>query len=615
MLSLAQDLQLPMRAVTEKFAFLGRTGSGKTYAATKLCELMLQSGAQVVALDHVGVWYGLRLAANGKGKGLAIPVFGGLNGDLPLTPTSGALIADLVVDRQLSLVLDVSMFRKAQRQQFVTDFAEQLFHRKKEHRSPVHLFLEEAQAYVPQFFKGSERMLGAFEDLVKIGRNYGIGASLISQRPQAINKDVLNQVECLLAFQTTGLQERKAIEAWISEKGLDQNIAAELPGLGTGQAWLWSPAWLRTSRIITVAKKETFNASATPEVGQEVVTPKTLSPVDVEEIRTAMEQVIEQAAENDPAKWRYQARQLESRVAALTGQVEQLQGQLAQAQQARQEAEQATVRKVPVISQEKLERLESIVKHTGANVQTVLERATLDIRTVRDEICEAVSQLGAVAKAHHTDPLHTHSLHKGSTAKAVPPKVVLPKVVPPKATPHQATSSRPPADAQTSDRKVNGPQQRILNTLASFEALGITDVARSNIAVFSDASPSSSAFSNNLGALRTAGLIDYPQGGYVALTVEGREYAESPQPIQSVEELHQAWCEKLSGPQGRILSVLTQVYPDSIDRQQLAELVEASATSSAFSNNLGAMRSLGLLDYPNKGYVVATALLFPPGLT
>jgi hypothetical protein len=43
----------------------------------------------------------------------------------------------------------------------------------------------------------------------------------------------------------------------------------------------------------------------------------------------------------------------------------------------------------------------------------------------------------------------------------------------------------------------------------------------------------------------------------------------------------------------------------------LAEEAEQSATSGGYSNNLGALRSLGLIDYPVPGQVVATALLFP----
>ena len=68
-------------------AFLGRTGSGKTFAVTKLVEEMLDARAQVIVLDPVGVWWGLRLLADGKSPGIPITIFGGLHGDVPLEST------------------------------------------------------------------------------------------------------------------------------------------------------------------------------------------------------------------------------------------------------------------------------------------------------------------------------------------------------------------------------------------------------------------------------------------------------------------------------------------------------------------------------------------------
>ena len=56
-LHISDSLSLPLDAVTQKFGILGRTGSGKSYFATKLCEEMLDAKAQIVALDPVGVWW------------------------------------------------------------------------------------------------------------------------------------------------------------------------------------------------------------------------------------------------------------------------------------------------------------------------------------------------------------------------------------------------------------------------------------------------------------------------------------------------------------------------------------------------------------------------------
>lgn len=50
---------------------------------------------------------------------------------------------------------------------------------------------------------------------------------------------------------------------------------------------------------------------------------------------------------------------------------------------------------------------------------------------------------------------------------------------------------------------------------------------------------------------------------------------------------------------------------EAIGTADLAEAVGASPTSSAFPNNRGRLRSLGLIDYPSAGAVRAAGMLFP----
>ena len=80
-LKLATDFEIPLDAVTQRLAFLAQSGAGKSYGAMKLAEEMLSQNAQVIALDPVGVWWGLRSSADGKKAGLPIAVFGGEHGD------------------------------------------------------------------------------------------------------------------------------------------------------------------------------------------------------------------------------------------------------------------------------------------------------------------------------------------------------------------------------------------------------------------------------------------------------------------------------------------------------------------------------------------------------
>lgn len=318
-LKLAHELALPAgEAITQKYGFIGRSGSGKSYAAMKLAELFLGHGGQVIALDWVGVWWSLRLNRDGTRPGFEhVYIFGGEHADVPLEPTSGALMADLVVDKHISVVLDVMHFRKAERTRFATAFAEQFFHRKKTARTACHLFIEEAQAYLPQMVRGDEaRMVGVFEDIGKVGRNYGIGNSLISQRPQALNKDVLNQVEVLLAFQTNGPQERKAIAGWTAENTTaGAAMMQALPTLETGRALVWSPSWLRVARDVRILPRETYDASSTPTHRAQAVAPKTLAPADLEQLGDTIRATVEKAKADDPKELRRKVVELERQLA------------------------------------------------------------------------------------------------------------------------------------------------------------------------------------------------------------------------------------------------------------------------------------------------------------
>ena len=160
-----------------------------------------------------GVWYSLRLAANGKDEGFRdVLVIGGDHGDLPLTPESGALVAKMLAERAVSAVIDVSQFITGETSRFLRAFGEQFFESKKRHVSPVHMFLEECQVVVPQNPERDEAvMLARWERLIKFGRNYGCGFSMISQQPQSVNKKVLiRPVLCSLCGQSEPTNVRRS---------------------------------------------------------------------------------------------------------------------------------------------------------------------------------------------------------------------------------------------------------------------------------------------------------------------------------------------------------------------------------------------------------------------
>lgn len=575
----AEGLKLPLDAVTQTFAFLARKGAGKTYGASKLAEGMLDADAQVVVIDPVGVWYGLRLGADGKTPGFNIPVFGGLHGDLPLEPTGGALVADLVVDQGTSLVLDVSMFRKNDRKRFVTDFAEQLFHRKKGARSPMHLFVEEAQVFVPQRSMGDEaRMLGAFEDLVKLGRNFGIGVTLISQRPQAVNKDALNQTECLVVLQTNGAQERKAIREWIVEQGLDvEELVDSLPSLERGEAWVWSPSWLRKTVRVHIQKKQTFNASATPEVGKKQREPRQLEPIDLDRIREAMAATVKQAEANDPK--------------ALRAKVVNLEAELAKAKASVAPAP-PPVDYGPLLA--KLDALGRQLSPFGGEVRALLE------------------MIVSVTHPHQSEKPRGFVPVSIGYREDLPPRVVR-NVVRSAKEYETALGNKPPrtpARPAKFEISSDGPSayaQRLLETVASRRPMRLT---RSQVAILSKRSLRSSAFDTAMAELTRDGYLTI-RGDQFELTELG-EKVVGPGPLPtSPEEVRETWIRKLPAYEASLLQALLDAYPGSLHRPGLSERSGRSLTSSAFDTAISTLKKNGLVD--DDGELRASETLFLSG--
>jgi uncharacterized protein len=100
---------IPKQALDDRLAFVGTAGSGKTYNAGSCVERLLGAKARAVVIDPLGVWWGLRLKADGETESpFNIPIFGGNHGDLALTEHAGALIGETVAGMSESCILDLS---------------------------------------------------------------------------------------------------------------------------------------------------------------------------------------------------------------------------------------------------------------------------------------------------------------------------------------------------------------------------------------------------------------------------------------------------------------------------------------------------------------------------
>ncbi len=516
-LHIADGLDLPIDFVTQTQAILAKKGSGKSYCASVQAEELLKAGQQIIVIDFTGVWWGLRSSVSGKEKGFPILVLGGDHGDVPLEEKAGSVIAEAIVKDRFSAVLDLSLFGKGAMNRFLAAFLETLYQK---NRQPVHLFADEADAYVPQTPYGDEaRTHGAMDSIVRRGRVRGIGCTLITQRPAAIAKNVLTQCDIMTCLRMSHPRDIKAVQEWIdvhAEPSQAKRMVEDLPTLPIGNAWVWAPAWPTASGIfkrVQIRQRATFDSGATPKAGESRRTAKVLAEVDVAKLGDSIRQTVEKQQADDPQR--------------LRAEIDRLKKELAQ----RPEAEVRPI-EVPVLAPELISAFDSFLKGMAdreRELNGISEYLKLIVDRVRD----------------------------GQNAMAQ-------RQVATKATVHQQVKRATPKPSTNSSGKALPKGEKIILAIAAQYPDGIS---RESLTVMSSYKRSS----------RDAYIQRLKESGYVEInnqlvfaTQEGIDALGSDyEPLPTGEALQAHWLQKLPSGESVILAALIEVWPNSMTREEI----------------------------------------------
>jgi hypothetical protein len=556
-------LPIPDAALDDRLFFTGTSGTGKTYNAMGRVERLLKRKNRVIIPDPLGVWWGLRLLADGKtASDYDVVIFGGPHGDLPLTEHAGALVGETVASMRESCILDLSeLGTKAAERRFMLAFLTALY--KHTPGEPVHMVFDEADMWSPQrlFDKEGEatKLLGIMETIVRRGRVKGFIPWLISQRPAVISKDVLSQVDGMVAFKLTSSQDRDAIGDWVqgqADKAQWRDLWAAMPTLDRGEGIVWIPGRAVLERV-QFPEKETFDSSRTPKRGERPARAGKLKPIDVGAVKDRLAQVDAEAKANDPKK-------LRSEIAAL------------QAEKARLEQATKAAPDKGTIAEAEKRGFERARKKFGPAADKAFSRAMASmLKNVLNEV--DIAYRAAMKTAEMPSALVVDTPAPAPVVHALPAK----------AAPVRKIDAR---DAEGFTK----PQTRVLEALAMWASLGHERPTREMVAAVAGYSPNSGGFNNLLGGLKTQGAIDYPVQGMVSLAVDGVGVITQGEGIALL-------LSRLSNPQKRIIGAL--VDKGDLSREDLAAATDYSANSGGFNNLLGSLRTLGLIDYPTKGFV------------
>jgi hypothetical protein len=308
-------LAIPEGTLVNHIAVLGKAGSGKSSAICTVITWLLEKQKRVCIIDPTGVWWGLRLKADGKTRGFNVVIFGGRHADLPLDASQGAMLADVVGTTSTPVIIDTSLMSVKQRTIFFSELGEALLRR---NSGPLHLVIDEAHLFAPQGKVSdpqSGQMLHATNNLISLGRARGLRVAMITQRPAKLHKDSLTQAETLIAMRLIAPQDRAAVKDWMGEWADNEtnganghDILMSLPSMKTGQGWVWAPA-LNYLDKTAFPRIETLDSFATPEDGDG--DGRALPPIDIDHVSDQMKQAAQVAKDNDP-------KTLKAKIADLT---------------------------------------------------------------------------------------------------------------------------------------------------------------------------------------------------------------------------------------------------------------------------------------------------------
>lgn len=560
MIRLAPDLELPLDVATETIAILAKRGSGKTYTAAVLTEQLVRAGVPTVVIDPVGVWWGLRAGADGKAGGLPVAIFGGDHADVPLDERSGKIVADAIVSERFSAIIDLSLLSKSAMRRFMTDFIARLYHR---NREALHLIVDEADAFAPQRGASGDAapLLGAMEDLVRRGRARGIGCTLITQRPAVLHKDVLTQAEILICLRMTGPRDVAAMDEWVrlhAEDDEAREVKKSLPALAVGTAWVWSPGLLGILQKVKIAKRETFDSSATPTVGQKRIVPKTMADIDLTALGEQIAAAAETAKADDPKELRAEVARLRRQLAERKVEVERVE--------------------VPVLTDDDRDLL----------------RKVADLAPTALEAGEALSErLGAVLGDRHVGPT-SGEIERRARATRV----------------HDDTATKMGADLS---KRTGGPSSPQGGKLPKAQAAIIGVLAQRGaqtavqVAMLTGYSVKGGGFNNALGALRSAGLV-VGSKDRLELTADGHAAAADVPPLPTGEALLDHWRGTFGKAERLIFDVLVDAWPQTRTRDEVADLTGYAPNGGGFNNAVGRLRTLQLISGGKDALVVIDEL-------
>jgi Helicase HerA, central domain len=304
--------KIPAGVLAQHVIALGKTGAGKSSALRVLVEGLLDADDPVCIVDPKGDWWGIKSSADGRRAGYPLVIFGGEHADVPINEHSGSAIAELIATGNRSCLIDLGGWMVGERTRFFIAFASTLF---KLTRGARHLVIDGVHNFAPQgkiLDPDAGKMLHWSNRLASEGRGKGITILAASQRPQKVHKDFVTSCETLIAMRVIHKLDRDSIKDWIdgcADPAKGREVLGTLAQMKRGEAWIWSPEIEYGPERIAFPMFKTYD-SFKPQAADAGKLAGWAN-VDLDQVKTKLAKVVEEAKANDPAALKKRIAELE----------------------------------------------------------------------------------------------------------------------------------------------------------------------------------------------------------------------------------------------------------------------------------------------------------------
>lgn len=517
------------------------SGGGKSGTIRRLLEIT-HGRLQHIVLDVEDEFYTLR-------EKFEYMIAGGDNGDCAATVNNAEKLALMILRTGFSAIVQINGLSMDDRRDFIGRFLSALIAAPKDLWRPALVILDEAQSYAPQVGK-VESSDGVLQ-LMTLGRKRGFTGVLATPRAASIHKDVTGPVNNWLMGRVGQPADRRAVADAL---GFSANSpeARGLQKLIRREFWAFGPALCTEPRKMKVGAIETTAVKAGQAAPPTPPAPAAMKRILAE--LNAAAAVADEATSEIPPSGRSEKGSSAPDKQAL-------------ADEYRRGFGEGEIRG----------------RVTGH------EEGAAMVRGAAKEAFAAARDLSAQVVALIDDQLRLIDAHAvGGGSRPIIPLLPGEKsfeevgadlaAAAKSAAMFRAQKAETPP-RQQADGEFSGPERAVLNSLATWKRWGHGQPTNAQVAFIASYSATSTSYTKARGALKSAGMVDYPEKDCVTLTGEG---AAKACPLD-IRDIPAHIAPRLSGPERLVFEAAVKAYPRELSNEQAAAASNYSPTSTSYT--------------------------------